>query len=79
MAWTAGLARRWSNASGGGGMRSPRPHFGEPGAMAAIYIDNHAKEVWSSLFTQSGKASHRNRVMPHHDDLRAHRGRDHSR
>jgi len=32
--------------------------------MAAIYIDNHAKEVWSSLFTQSGKVSHRNRVMP---------------
>lgn len=38
--------------------------FGEPGAMAAIYIDNHAKEVWSSLYTQSGKVSHRNRVMP---------------
>jgi len=39
-------------------------HFSEPGAMAALYVDNHAKEVWSSLFTQSGKVSHRNRVMP---------------
>jgi hypothetical protein len=39
-------------------------HFGEPGAMAALYIDNHAKEVWSSLHTMSGKVSHRNRVMP---------------
>jgi hypothetical protein len=38
--------------------------WGEPGAMAALYVDNHAKEVWSSLFTQSGKVSHRNRVMP---------------
>jgi hypothetical protein len=32
--------------------------------MAALYIDNHAKEVWSSLFTQSGKVAHLNRVMP---------------
>jgi len=39
-------------------------HFSEPGAMAALYVDNHAKEVWSSLFTLSGKVSHRNRVMP---------------
>lgn len=38
--------------------------WGEAGAMAALYVDNHAKEVWSSLFTQSGKVSHRNRVMP---------------
>lgn len=38
--------------------------WGEPGAMAALYIDNHAKEVWSSLFTLSGKVSHLNRVMP---------------
>ena len=36
----------------------------EQGAMAAIYIDNHVKEVWSSLFTQSGKVSRLNRVMP---------------
>ena len=36
----------------------------EPGAMAALYIDNHVKEVWSSLFTQSGKVSRLNRVMP---------------
>jgi hypothetical protein len=39
-------------------------HWGEAGAMAALYVDNHAKEVWSSLFTQSGKVSHLNRVMP---------------
>lgn len=39
-------------------------HYDEPGAMAALYVDNHAKEVWSSLYTLSGKVSHRNRVMP---------------
>jgi len=49
-------------------------HFDEPGAMAAIYIDNHAKEVWSSLFTQSGKVSHRNRVMPCITTTYAHTG-----
>lgn len=38
--------------------------WGEAGAMAALYVDNHAKQVWSSLFTQSGKVSHLNRVMP---------------
>lgn len=38
--------------------------WGEAGAMAAFYVDNHAKEVWSSLYTQSGKVSHLNRVMP---------------
>ena len=36
----------------------------EPGAMAALYIDNHVKEVWTSLFTLSGKVSRLNRVMP---------------
>jgi hypothetical protein len=49
-------------------------HFGEPGAMVALYIDNHAKEVWSSLFTQSGKVSHRNRVMPCITTTYAHTG-----
>ena len=49
-------------------------HFGEPGAMAVIYIDNHAKEVWSSLYTQSGKVSHRNRVMPCITTTYAHTG-----
>lgn len=48
--------------------------WGEPGAMAALYIDNHAKEVWSSLFTQSGKVSHRNRVMPCITTTYAHTG-----
>lgn len=38
--------------------------WGEGGAIAALYVDNHVKEVWSSLFTQSGKVSHLSRVMP---------------
>ena len=32
--------------------------------MAALYVDNQLKPVWSSLFTQSGKVSRLNRVMP---------------
>jgi hypothetical protein len=36
----------------------------QPGEIAALYVDNHAKEVWSSLFTKAGKVSHRSRVMP---------------
>lgn len=48
--------------------------WGEPGAMVALYIDNHAKEVWSSLFTQSGKVSHINRVMPCITTTYAHTG-----
>lgn len=38
--------------------------WGEAGGIAALYVDNHAKEVWTSLFTQSGKVSSLNRVMP---------------
>jgi len=38
--------------------------WGEPGEIAALYVDNHVKEVWSSLFTKAGKVSHRSRVMP---------------
>ena len=49
-------------------------HWQEPGAMAALYIDNHAKEVWSSLFTRSGKVSHLNRVMPCITTTYAHTG-----
>jgi hypothetical protein len=48
--------------------------WNEPGAMAALYVDNHAKEVWSSLFTQSGKVSHLNRVMPCITTTYAHTG-----
>jgi hypothetical protein len=44
--------------------RVAQQRWKEGGAMAALYIDNHAKEVWTSLFTRSGKVSHRNRVMP---------------
>src|SRR6185369_6562633 len=49
-------------------------HWQEPGAMAALYIDNQAKEVWSSLFTQSGKVAHLNRVMPCITTTYAHTG-----
>lgn len=48
--------------------------WGESGAMAAIYVDNHAKEVWSSLFTQAGKVSRLNRVMPAITTSYAHTG-----
>ncbi|MBU0611786.1 MAG: hypothetical protein KKI08_28175 [Armatimonadetes bacterium] len=50
------VGRRWHEVA--------QSRWQEPGAMAALYIDNHAKEVWSSLFTLSGKVSHLNRVMP---------------
>lgn len=59
-------ARRWHAVA--------EERWNEPGAMAAIYIDNHAKEVWSSLFTQSGKVSHLNRVMPCITTTYAHTG-----
>ncbi len=59
-------ARRWHEVA--------EEHWKEPGAMAALYIDNHAKEVWSSLFTQSGKVAHLNRVMPCITTTYAHTG-----
>ena len=49
-------------------------HFVQEGAMAAMYIDNTTKEVWSSLFTQSGKVSRRSRVMPCITTTYAHTG-----
>ena len=60
------VGRRWHDVA--------QEHWQEPGAMAALYIDNHAKEVWSSLFTQSGKVSHINRVMPCITTTYAHTG-----
>ncbi len=39
-----------------------------------VYVDNHAKEVWSTLFTQAGKVSHRTRVMPCITTTYAHTG-----
>jgi hypothetical protein len=48
--------------------------WGESGAMAALYVDNHAKEVWSSLLTQAGKVSKLNRVMPAITTSYAHTG-----
>jgi hypothetical protein len=59
-------ARHWHEVA--------QARWAEPGAMAALYIDNHAKEVWSSLFTQSGKVSHLNRVMPCITTTYAHTG-----
>lgn len=48
--------------------------WGEGGAMSALYIDNHCKEVWSSLFTLSGKVASLNRVMPCITTTYAHTG-----
>ena len=67
--FTSGLARcdagpRLLQALSGQVHRVAQARWGEAGAMAAFYIDNHAKEVWSSLFTKSGKVTHLNRVMP---------------
>ncbi|MBN2465015.1 helix-turn-helix domain-containing protein [candidate division WOR-3 bacterium] len=59
-----GLGPRLLEAAGSHWHGVAQERWGEPGAMAAFYVDNHAKEVWSSLFTKSGKVSHRNRVMP---------------
>ncbi len=37
---------------------------GRGGAMAALYVDNHAKEVWTDFLTKAAKVSHLNRIMP---------------
>jgi len=55
---------RLLDATGQNWHRVAEKNWEEPGAMAALYVDNHAKEVWTSLFTQSGKVSHLSRVMP---------------
>jgi len=60
------MGRRWHEVA--------QARWAEPGAMAAIFIDNHVKEVWSSLFTMSGKVSHLNRVMPCITTTYAHTG-----
>jgi hypothetical protein len=67
--FTSGLARcdagpRLLQALGEQAYHVAQERWGEAGAMAAFYIDNHTKEVWSSLFTRSGKVTHLNRVMP---------------
>jgi hypothetical protein len=51
-----------------------KEQFQEGGAMAALYLDNHSKEVWTSLFTNSGKVSRRSRVMPCITTTYAHTG-----
>jgi hypothetical protein len=48
------VGRRWHEVA--------QERWQEPGAMAALYIDNHTKEVWSSLFTQSGKVARHDRA-----------------
>jgi len=48
--------------------------WGESGAMAALYVDNTVKTVWSSLHTQAGKVSRLNRVMPAITSTYAHTG-----
>jgi hypothetical protein len=60
------VGRRWHEVA--------QERWQEPGAMAALYIDNHTKEVWSSLFTQSGKVARLNRVMPCITTTYAHTG-----
>jgi hypothetical protein len=67
--FTSGLARcdagpRLLQALGEHAHLVAQERWGEAGAMAAFYIDNHTKEVWSSLFTRSGKVTHLGRVMP---------------
>jgi hypothetical protein len=55
---------RMLEAVGANWHRVAQERWKEGGAMAALYIDNQAKEVWTSLFTKSGKVSNLNRVMP---------------
>lgn len=60
----SGGGPRMLEAVGANWHRVAKERWEEGGAMAALYIDNHAKEVWTSLYTQSGKVSNLNRVMP---------------
>jgi hypothetical protein len=70
----SGAGTRLLEAMGKNWHRVAEAQWNEPGAMAALYIDNHAKEVWTSLFTQSGKVSRLNRVMPCITTTYAHTG-----
>ena len=70
----SGLGPRLLRAVGEKWHEVAEARWQEAGAMAALYIDNHAKEVWSDLFTLSGKVSHRNRVMPCITTTYAHTG-----
>ncbi|MBI3181250.1 MAG: hypothetical protein HYZ28_03815 [Myxococcales bacterium] len=60
----SGAGPRLLEAVGKNWHRVAQERWDEPGAMAALYVDNQMKAVWSSLFTQSGKVSRLNRVMP---------------
>lgn len=71
---TSGLGSVLLDAVGRHWHKVASARWQEPGAMAALYVDNHAKEVWSTLFTQAGKVSHRNRVMPCITTTYAHTG-----
>jgi len=69
-----GLGPRLLSAMGRRCHQVAQERWGEAGAMAALFVDNHAKEIWSSLFTKAGKVSHRNRVMPCITTTYAHTG-----
>lgn len=60
----SGAGPRLLEAVGTNWHKVTQERWEEPGAMAALYVDNQVKAVWSSLFTQSGKVSRLNRVMP---------------
>lgn len=60
----SGLGPALLSAVGRRGHEVAQQRWDEAGAVAALFVDNHAKEVWSSLYTKAGKVSHRNRVMP---------------
>jgi hypothetical protein len=60
----SGAGNRLLDAVGVGWHKVASQRWGERGSIAALYVDNHSKEVWSSLYTLSGKVSHLNRVMP---------------
>lgn len=60
----SGAGPRLLEAVGKNWHRVAEEKWEEPGAMAALYVDNQVKAVWSSLFTKSGKVSRLNRVMP---------------
>jgi hypothetical protein len=60
----SGAGPRLLDAAGNVWHEVAQQRWGEGGAMAALYVDNNAKGVWSSLLTQAAKVSKLNRVMP---------------
>jgi hypothetical protein len=60
----SGAGPRLLDAAGKVWHEVAQQRWGEGGAMAALYVDNNVKGVWSSLLTQAAKVSKLNRVMP---------------